>query len=64
MMTAIHPHHFVSEWTHLLRVSVVRFIREPLGWLFVILGLISFGIFLYYFFAQPHPQAPWHSYFP
>ncbi len=62
-MTAIPSHHFAADWTRSVRCRLAKSLHEPLLWLFVLLGVISFGLFLYYFFAEPHPEAPWNDYF-
>ncbi|MEJ5259102.1 MAG: hypothetical protein WHS88_02820 [Anaerohalosphaeraceae bacterium] len=62
-MTAIHTHPWTSAWAHLAHQSASKLKHQPLLWLFILLGLISFGVFVYYFLAEPHPEAPWHSFF-
>jgi hypothetical protein len=63
-MVTVHLEQRMAEWFHRLRKSADQCIRDPLVWLFILLGMISFGLFLYFFFAQPQPEAPWHVYFP
>lgn len=63
-MSGITLYESLAEWSRRLREHAAEWIRDPLVWLLIVLGLISFAVFLYTFLARPQPDAPWHFYFP